>query len=300
VTIAVASGKGGVGKTMLATSLAVTLAREHETVLLDLDVEEPNDHLFLDMPCTATWEVDVMLPRVEEEFCDHCGLCQKICAFHALLVLPDQVMVFPDLCKSCRGCVLLCPAGAVVEDRKRIGVVEQRAMPRLTVLTGRIDVGRTEAPALIRAVKSRAGERSSASAAARSYAAPETARVITVIDAPPGCACAAVEAVRGADITLLVTEPTPFGLHDLNLMVRTLRELRQRFAVVLNKAVPHDDSVQRYCVEQDIPILASIPQNDDIARACAKGWLLPRAIPWTAPMFLSILERTGAFGEVNA
>ncbi|MCZ7556049.1 MAG: ATP-binding protein [Bacteroidia bacterium] len=299
MTIAVASGKGGVGKTMLATSLAVTLAREHPTLLLDLDVEEPNAHLFLDAPCTTIGEVTVMQPRIEEEFCNHCGLCQKICAFHALLVLPDQVVVFPELCKSCRGCVVLCPMGAVVDDAKRIGVVEQRALRQLTVLTGRLDVGATEAPALIREVKSRAGTLSAPVDTAASAAAAMAADV-TVIDAPPGCGCAAVEAVRGADCTILVTEPTPFGLHDLDLTVRTLREFRQQVAVVLNKAVPHDDSVQRYCRAENIPLLASIPQSEDIARACAHGWLLPRAVPWSAPLFLDILERTGAFGEVHA
>jgi MinD superfamily P-loop ATPase len=291
MTIAVAGGKGGVGKTMVATSFALLLSRERHTVVLDLDVEEPNAHLFFDVRCAAGEEVRVMLPRVEEEYCDRCGVCQDVCAFHALLVLPDRVLLFPELCKSCRGCVVLCPVGAVVDDTKRIGVVEERFLPRLTVLTGRLDVGRTDVPALIRAVKSRAR--------ARAVDGGYDSASFTVIDAPPGCACAAVEAVRAADITVLVTEPTPFGVHDLNLMAQTLRAMGQRFVVLLNKAVPHDDSVQRWCAAEGVDMIGSIPLDDDIARACARGWLLPQALPGNTPALLDALHRLGALSEVR-
>lgn len=292
MTIAVAGGKGGVGKTMVATSLALLLAREQDTLLLDLDVEEPNAHLFFDVRSAGSEEVRVMLPRVEEEYCDRCGVCQDVCAFHALLVLPDRVLLFPELCKSCRGCVVLCPVGAVVDDTKRIGVVEERILPRLTVLTGRLDVGCTDVPALIRAVKSRERAQTAANNLAATSRSP-----VTVIDAPPGCACAAVEAVRGADLTVLVTEPTPFGLHDLDLIAQTLRALQQRFVVLLNKAVPHDDSVQRWCEAERVALIGAIPLDDDVARACARGWLLPHALPWSAPLLLGILQRIEAFAE---
>lgn len=273
MTLAVASGKGGTGKTMVATSLAALLARDLPVTLLDLDVEEPNAHLFLRGPLIERRPITNMLPVVKEEFCTHCGLCQRICAYHALLVLPEQVMVFPELCKSCNGCVALCPEGAIVAGQKEIGTVELRESGQLRIRSGRLRIGSTDAPALIRAVKGFARH---------------TDRTV-VIDAPPGAGCPAVEAVRDADFTVLVAESTPFGLHDLDLMVQTVRQLGRRHAVVINKAVPHDSSIREYCAREAIDVLAEIPYREDIARSCARGALLPEALPDTIPFFESLL-----------
>lgn len=284
MTIAIASGKGGTGKTLVATSLAWLLSRESDTLLLDLDVEEPNAHLFFDARFVDSQHVSGMIPVIEEEFCTHCGLCQRVCAYHALLVLPDQVVVFPELCKSCNGCLALCPEGAIITGRKSIGVVERRDAGDLRLYSGRLDIGATDAPALIRAVKSHA----------------RNANGHVLLDAPPGTACPAVEAVRSADISVLVAEPTPFGLHDLDLMVRTMRKLAQPFVVVANKAVPHDDSLREYCAREGVRMLAEIPYREDIARCCARGGLLPEVLPDTLPLFERILDGILNAEEVRA
>jgi MinD superfamily P-loop ATPase len=241
--------------------------------LLDLDVEEPNAHLFFDLPLFCGEAVWSMVPEIDEAYCTHCGVCQRVCAYHALLSLPDQVLVFPELCKGCRGCVILCPEGAIRDGKKLIGTVETRESAGLSLRTGRLQVGETAAPALIREVKK--------SAAA--------ADEITILDAPPGTACAAVEAVRGADYTILVAEATPFGLHDLQLMVETMRALGQPCGVVINKAVRHDASLQQYCADEELQLLGELPYSEDIARTCARGSIVIDALPETTPVFERII-----------
>jgi MinD superfamily P-loop ATPase len=225
-----------------------------------------------------------MVPVIDEAHCTHCGRCQQICAFHALLCLEDQVLVFQDLCKGCRGCVVLCPEGAVLEGKKLIGVVERREGDGLTICTGRLRIGDTSAPAMIRDAKKR-------SCGDKKY---------RILDAPPGTACAAVEAVTGADYVVLVAEATPFGLHDLDLMVQTMRELHQPYGVVVNKAVVHDTSIQQYCVTEGIEILGELPYREDIARACARGAIVSDALPDTVPLFEQILSAVLRKQEVLA
>ncbi|MCB2203868.1 ATP-binding protein [bacterium] len=284
MTIAIASGKGGAGKTSIATSLAYLLARERRVALLDLDVEEPNAHLYFNVPVSRSEQVSGMIPVVEEQFCSRCGRCQEVCAYHAILVFPSQVLVFPELCKSCRGCVALCPEGAILEGTKSIGVVERREVENLAITSGRLDVGSTEAPALIRAVKERADD----------------SEQLTIIDAPPGTACAAVEAVRHADLTVVVAESTPFGLHDMILAVSMLRELEQNFAVLINKSVAHDTTVHAFCMKEGIRILGEIPQSREIARAGARGMLLPRVLPNFTPLLMTVLEEIMRREEVTS
>jgi MinD superfamily P-loop ATPase len=207
-----------------------------------------------------------------------------VCAFNALLCLKEDVLVFPELCKGCRGCVALCPEGAIREGKKMIGVVETREQGRLRTITGRIRIGETAVPDLIREVKRSTG--------------PEDDLVI--MDAPPGTACAAVEAVRGADYSILIAESTPFGLHDLELMVQTMRLLEQPFGVVINKSVPHDASVRSFCAREHIDVLGVIPASSEIARACARGAIVAEAVPETAPVFRGILDAVLRREEVTA
>ncbi|MBE0642914.1 MAG: ATP-binding protein [Bacteroidetes bacterium] len=282
--IAVASGKGGTGKTMLAVSLAHLLSRARNVTLLDLDVEEPNSHLFFDLPLLCQETAWSMIPEIDEEYCTHCGTCQRVCAYHALLCLEDQVLVFPELCKGCRGCVILCPEGAMRDGKKMIGSVELREGAGVSLRSGRLKVGETAAPALIRDVKKHAA----------------SVNEITILDAPPGTACAAVEAVREADYTVLVAEATPFGLHDLELMVKTMRTLRQQFGVVINKAVTHDRTLQQYCAAEQIDILGELPYSESIARACARGAIVTDVLPETVPLFEQIITAVMRCEEVAA
>ncbi|MDX9760345.1 MAG: ATP-binding protein [Bacteroidota bacterium] len=284
MTLAVASGKGGTGKTLLATSLAYLVGMERAVTLLDLDVEEPNDHLFFTIPPSSSEVVSSMIPRIEEDYCTHCGICQKVCAYHALLVFPGKLLLFPELCKGCNGCVALCPQGALQPGSKDIGVVEKRTKGNLTLFTGRLHIGATDAPALIRAVKARPGRDEE----------------LVILDAPPGTACPAVEAVRDADFTVLVAESTPFGLHDLDLMVQTMRTIGHPFAVVVNKAVPDDDTLRAYCRTEGIDVLMEIPYSRDIAQVCAAGEILPRVRPDTIPMFQRILDAVAQRHQVTA
>lgn len=274
MTITVASGKGGSGKTMLTASLAALLAEEQPVTLLDLDVEEPNLHLFFDLPVREEGPVWSMIPEIDEEHCTHCGICSDICEFNALLVLEEQVLVFPELCKGCRGCVVLCPEGAVRDGRKMIGMLETRQSGAMTLHSGRLRVSETAAPALIRAVKERA----------------DASESMVICDAPPGTSCAAVEAVRDADFVILVGEATPLGLHDLELMARTVQQLGRPFGVVINKAVPQDRSVHAFCSAESIEVLGQIPHSRAIAMACAQGRRIPEALPATYTVFERILR----------
>jgi MinD superfamily P-loop ATPase len=284
MTIAVASGKGGAGKTMVATALAARIAEREHVTLLDCDVEEPNTHLFFDLPLRAVETVWSMIPAIDENHCTHCGACQRVCAFHALLCLQDSVMVFPELCKGCRGCVLLCPEGAVTDGRREVGTVETRGDADISLYTGRLRVGDTAAPTVIREVKASMGPDGD----------------IRILDAPPGTSCAAVEAVREADYTILVAEATPFGLHDFTRMAAVLSELQQPFAAVVNKVMDGDSAVQEFCREQGIPMLAEIPLMEDIAQTCARGEILPASLSVYRDVFDRILAALPCEKEMAA
>jgi MinD superfamily P-loop ATPase len=255
--IAVASGKGGTGKTTIATNLAVVLAENGEyTAYVDCDVEEPNGHLFLRPVIRATREVSIPVPEVDEARCTLCGACGEACRYSAILALPGKVLTFPKLCHGCGGCTLACPADAIREAPRRTGVVEEGAAGRVAFLQGKLDVGEAMAPPVIRAVLE---------------AAPADGTV--VIDAPPGTSCPVIAAVEAADVALLVTEPTPFGLNDLALAVEMVRELCVPFGVIVNRAGTGDRAVYEYCAAQEIPILLEVPNDRGMAQACSRGEL---------------------------
>jgi len=271
--ISVASGKGGTGKTLVATSLAFSLKDRQPVQLLDCDVEEPNDHIFLKPVITQKEAVCIPVPKVDEDKCTHCGLCAEICAYNALAVLPDRVMVFPELCHGCGACSYLCPEKAITEEGRETGVVEWGDAGGIDFVQGRINVGEAMAPPAIRQVRERAN-----------------ADGVVIIDVPPGTSCPVVEAIKGSHFCLLVTEPTPFGFNDLVLAVETVRELGIPLGVVLNRAGGEYKKVEEYCLKENIPILLTIPLDTEIARLYSKGVTLAEGMPETHEMFIGLWD----------
>lgn len=264
--LAVASGKGGTGKTTVSLNLARSLGRPVQ--LLDCDVEEPNAHLFLKGAFRSESVVTLPVPEIDAGLCDLCGECGRFCRFHAIAAVKPQPIVFPELCHGCGGCVLVCPKKAIRERERRIGTVVTLDCGDISLVMGRLDVGISLVPPLIRGVKSKMFPGKPA-----------------IIDAPPGTSCPVVAAIRGTDYVLLVTEPTPFGLNDLMLAVDMVRELKIPFGVVVNRAGSGDDRVHNYCRSEGIPIMAEIPDDRRIAEAYSKGHLMIDELPEYANLF---------------
>lgn len=253
--ISVASGKGGTGKTMVATNLGLALlAKEKSVQLLDCDVEEPNLHVFIKGNQMKSHEVSLPIPKVDYDKCLYCGKCSEVCQYNAIALLKRTLVIFPDVCHSCGGCWHLCPNGALEPTPRKIGTVTVSQAGCLELVSGKLKLGTHISPPLVKAV--------------RGY---ENQAGIVIIDGPPGSSCPVMAAVEDTDYCILVTEPTPFGLHDLALAVGLLRVLGIPCGVVLNRAVPGNDLIDRYCVEKDLPILLRIPQQTEIAKAYAKG-----------------------------
>jgi MinD superfamily P-loop ATPase len=272
--ISVASGKGGTGKTLVATSLALSLEDSDRVQLLDCDVEEPNDHIFLKPETTSSKAVSIMVPKVDEDRCTYCGKCAQVCAYNAIAVLGNHVLTFPQLCHGCGACSYLCPERAITEEGYEIGVVESGYSDGLKFVQGKLTVGEAMAPPVIRKVKENASNDGT-----------------VIIDVPPGTSCPVVEAVKGSDFCLLVTEPTPFGLSDLILAVETVRELGIPCGVVLNRAGVGDSKVEEYCEKEAIPILLTIPLDTEIARLYSRGIPLVEGLPQWRNSFLELFDR---------
>ena len=264
MVVAVASGKGGTGKTTVSAALA--LSAEGPVSFLDCDVEEPNAGIFLSAEKPDEQPVEVSVPAVDAEKCTGCGACASFCRFNALAMVSRKVLVFPELCHGCGGCTLVCSSQAITERGERIGVIRRGMVGPISFADGCLDVGRAMSPPLIRALKK--GIRRSG---------------LTIIDSPPGTSCPMVTAVKGADYVLLVTEPTPFGLHDLKLAVLTMRETGIPFGVIINRSDAGDNRVVRWCDEQNIRILMQIPEDRRVAEAYSRG--------------KSILDADGAYRE---
>jgi MinD superfamily P-loop ATPase len=269
--ITIASGKGGTGKTTLATNLAAAVAGPVQ--LLDCDVEEPNAHLFLHPDIQQSFEVSLEVPEIDLEKCTYCGKCQEICQFNAIGILPDTALTFPELCHSCGGCFLICPEDAVISRTRPIGMVEIGHRGPIRFIHGRLRVGEAMAPPLIRRVKEEAH--------------PDG---LTIIDAPPGTSCPVVAVLWGSDAVVLVTEPTPFGLHDLELAVGAVRELQLPMGLIINRADLGDRRVHDYAAREHLPILLEIPFDRQAAGAYARGQLLVEALPPWRAMMLGLLE----------
>ncbi len=266
--ISIASGKGGTGKTTIAVNLALALAKDKEknVQFLDCDVEEPNAHLFLEPVITNSESVEIPVPKINDKKCNYCGKCAEVCVFNAIAVTKNKVLVFPGLCHGCGACMLFCPEKAITEEGNEIGILEEGKAGPISFTHGRLNIGEPMAPPIIRKIKKKI-KRDYNDNRDRDI----TNNHITLIDAPPGTSCPVIESVKESDYTILVTEPTPFGLHDLILAVEVLRKLKIPHGVVLNKCDIGDHKVEEYCKKNSIPILLSIPLDKEIAVAYSKG-----------------------------
>jgi MinD superfamily P-loop ATPase len=274
--VSIASGKGGTGKTLVATSLALSLKDKYKVQLLDCDVEEPNDHIFMKPIITRSEAVSIPVPKVDEAKCTHCGKCAEVCAYHAIAVLGEYVLTFPELCHGCGACSYLCPEKAISEVPHEIGVIETGQADGVAFSHGKLNIGQAMAPPVIRKVKRLVDKDS-----------------VVIIDASPGTSCPVVEAIKDSDFCLLVTEPTPFGLNDLVLAVETVRQLRIPCGIVLNRAGVGDGKTEEYCRKENIPILLTIPLDMNIAGLYSKGVPLVEGMPDYKNSFIELYEKIG-------
>jgi MinD superfamily P-loop ATPase len=253
--IAVASGKGGTGKTTVATGMTLALQDiSSEVAFIDCDVEEPNGHIFLCPELNECEDVYIEVPEIDRQKCTRCGKCADLCAFNALLVTSDEVMVFPEFCHGCGGCRYFCPVEAVTMVPRKIGTVEKGYAGRVKFARGRLEVGAALSPPVVDAVKKHF-----------------TSQGITILDAPPGTSCPVIHTVRGSDFCLLVTEPTPFGLNDLDLAVQMVKSLGVPCGVLINRARERPCLIEKYCREHELNVLMKIPLSKDIAGAYSRG-----------------------------
>jgi len=259
--ITIASGKGGTGKTTISTNLSSYLAKEADVVLADLDVEEPNSKLFIEGNLIFEKACDKMVPQWKKDECTLCGNCEEVCRFNAVIKVGDEILVFPELCHSCYACSELCPTESLPMIPQKIGELKHFKTENLDFVEGRLDIGEEQAVPLIGQVIEYVDENFSPDA-------------IKLFDAPPGTSCPVIEASRGSDFVILVTESTPFGLNDLKLAVETMRVLNKRIGVVINRYGIGDNSVEEFCDAEGISIIAKIPNDRRVAELYSKGELI--------------------------
>jgi MinD superfamily P-loop ATPase len=279
--ISIASGKGGTGKTTIAVNLALSLPKG-TVQLIDCDVEEPNSHLFLSPTTHQVTSVGIPVPRIDESKCTYCGKCAKVCEYHAIAVILKNVLVFDELCHGCGACSYLCPENAIFEVEREIGIVQEGNANGINFVNGVLNIGEPMASPLIRRVKQKVQKER-----------------IVILDAPPGTACPVIESVKGSDFCLLVTEPTPFGLNDLELAVGMLEKLGIPKGVVVNKADIGDRGAWDYCQSKNIPILMEIPMDRKIAESYSKGISMVAENPSYIPQFLNLIEKVETLHESN-
>jgi len=279
--IAVASGKGGTGKTTVAVNLALAAsARGMDTVYMDCDVEEPNGALFLKPEIDEEIQVQVSVPSIEQAKCTGCRQCSKICQFNAIINMGGKVLLFPELCHGCAGCWLVCPTGALSETKRVTGKLESGRAGKIKFIQGLLNVGEAMSPPVIRELKKHAPESD-----------------MLILDSPPGTSCPVIECVRDSDYVLLVTEPTPFGLNDLKLAVETVKALKLPFGVVINRADAGDKQTVQYCHSSGIEILSEIPDDRRVAEAYSRGETAFEAVPEYRNTFYGLLEKIEVFSE---
>ena len=256
--ISVASGKGGTGKTLISTSLAMSAGENAQ--IIDCDVEEPNAHIFIKPEIIKKKDVFIPVPEVHEKKCTFCGKCQEICEYKSIAVIPEkentsgQVLIFEELCHGCGACSYLCPEGAIKEKQREVGIIEFGNAGDLEFVGGKMNIGEAMAPPVIREVKKNI----------------DSVKTV-IIDAPPGTTCPTVTSIQNSDYCILVTEPTPFGLNDLMLAVDVLKEIKIPFGVVVNRFDLGDKKTDEYCQKEGIEVLFRIPFSREIAECYSKG-----------------------------
>ncbi|MDY0151696.1 MAG: ATP-binding protein [Candidatus Cloacimonas sp.] len=264
--VTIASGKGGTGKTTLSTNLAMYMAQQQAVVLCDLDVEEPNSGLFIQGKQIHQQKKFKRIPQWNKAACILCGNCQEVCNFHAVLKLGERVMVFPELCHSCYACSELCPVNALPMQPIPMGELKHSAAGKLSFVDARLDIGQEQAVPLIAQTLDYVDSKFDST-------------FLKLYDAPPGTSCPVIEATKSADLVLLITEPTPFGLHDLKLTIDTMRELKKDFAVIINRYGIGNDDVLTYCAAEGIKVLAKLPNERKIAELYSRGELIYPQVP---------------------
>ena len=269
--ISVASGKGGTGKTTIAVNMALSLG---DAQLLDCDVEEPNVNIFLNAEIEKSEDVTVMIPKIDKEKCDYCGRCSEFCMYNALAVVPSDVLVFPELCHSCGGCELVCPQNAINWKKKSVGRIEHGVANGVDFYHGLLNVGEIQAIPVIKSLKKKVDKDKN-----------------VIFDAPPGTSCPVIETIGGSDYCILVTEPTPFGLHDLKLAVDVVRHLYIPFGVIINRDGVGDKKVELYCRTKKIPILMKIPHSEEIAQLYSKGIPFVGRLPAWREEFIKLFKQ---------
>jgi len=276
--ISIASGKGGTGKTTIATNLALSLGKVQ---VIDCDVEEPNANIFFNAEIKEREDVTVEIPEIDKEKCDYCGKCSEFCAYNALAVVPSDVLVFPELCHSCGGCAIVCPQNAINWKRKSVGKIEHGVTNGVDFYHGLLNVGEIQAVPVIKALKKKIDKEGN-----------------VIIDAPPGTSCPVIESINGSDYCILVTEPTPFGFHDLKLAIAVVRHLYIPFGIIINRDGVGDKKVEMYCQTEKIPILMKIPHSEEIANLYSMGIPFVKKLPeWHerfTELFRRIREEVGA------
>jgi len=272
--IAIASGKGGTGKTTVATNLAWIIASLGEQVTYaDCDVEEPNGHIFLKPVIDTTENATMLYPVVDDEKCISCGKCAEICQFKAITIIGEKPLVFPEMCHDCGGCFAVCPTGAIAMKEREIGVVETGNADGVGFVHGKLSIGQVMSPPLIRRVKSHIKSDG-----------------VTIVDSPPGTSCPVIEAVRGSDYTLLVTEPTPFGLNDLKLAVNMLEELGMPYGVFINRSDIGSPDTVKFCEKRAVTVLASLADDRKIAEVYSKGKIIVEELSEYRDLFGKLYE----------
>ncbi len=278
INIAFASGKGGTGKTTIAVNLAYFLARSRQKVqYLDCDVEEPNGHIFLKPAIERSAPAKVLVPVIEQDKCTHCGECSAHCQFNALVTIPNSVLLFPELCHGCGLCIYICPERAIRDGDREIGVIEKgTASEDIDFIHGILNVGEPMAGPLIQEVKRHYKEQH-----------------IRIIDAPPGTSCPVVKTISDADVVVMVTEPTPFGLHDLKIAVSVAKNLGKTIGIVVNRQNGEFSPLDKYLSKNDLPVIMALPEDREIAHHYSMGSILLRVLPAYAERFMELSLNIG-------